>query len=70
MPDLLEDAPLISAFIMYEARCLSCVTKKTGIPAARVRRALVRIAKHLTVVEEVGSCSICGRSRAVVRVGE
>jgi hypothetical protein len=70
MPDPLEDAPLISAFIMFEPRCLACVTKKTGIPAARARRALARIARHLTVVETVGSCTSCGRSKAVVKVGE
>ncbi len=70
MPDPLEDAPLISAFIMFEARCLACITKKTGIPAARARRAIARIGRQLKVVETVDVCGSCGRSKTVVRVGE
>ena len=69
MPDPLDDAPLISAFIMFEERCLPCITVKTGIPRSRVRRALVRIARQLAVIEEPGVCTICRRRTKVARVG-
>jgi hypothetical protein len=69
MPDPLDDAPMISAFIMFEARCLACITSKTGIPRSRVRRALVRIGRHLTLAETRGTCTSCGRRTTVVQVG-
>ena len=69
MPDPLDDAPMISAFIMFEERCVPCITVKTGIPRSRVRRALVRIARQLAVIEEAGVCSNCRRRTNVVRVG-
>jgi hypothetical protein len=69
MPDPLDDAPLISAFIMFEERCVPCITAKTHIPRSRVKRALLRIARQLTVIEEHGVCSHCRRRTTVVRIG-
>lgn len=45
--------------ILAGTLCLDCITKKSGVPAARVEVILTTIAGTLTLVAQSGPCDAC-----------
>src|SRR5262249_9532227 len=54
-----SDAGLIALTITGAALCLSCVTKKTGVPAPDAEAMLFRIASTLKLTAGPGRCDSC-----------
>ena len=57
--DHIEDAAVVLTTILASALCLDCITKKSGVPAARVEAVLTTIAGTLTLVAQSGRCDAC-----------
>lgn len=69
VPDPLDDAPIVSSVILSAPLCLPCITAKTAISPARVRRALERAGKLVVITRTRDVCPECRRRTTVVRIG-